>query len=344
MATIKEIAARAGVSPATVSRVLSFDQSFSVSDETRERILAIAHELQYKPTGRGGKHGIRIALVALHTELDELRDPYYLDVRLGIRRAAEADRLQVTEFFCGESLESLNDLRTFSGVLVLGETARWTKACEEAITETGIPAVLVDFCADNRTFDCVYVDSEQIVKTALDYFRQKGVTRVGYIGEATEDPRTGELRHDQRETAFRAYRKVYDCYRPADVYVGAGATHESGYAIAKELIAKGDYPGAFFVMNDTMAIGACRAFQEAGIRVPEDVEIIGCNDIASAAYMTPPLTTIRLHTNLMGELSLRFLKDRILNGRSEDVGVRVTVPGELILRGSTAVMDDSSAR
>ena len=92
MAAVREIAAKAGVSPAAVSRVLNIDRSFSVSDETRKRILAAADELQYRPA-RPGRGMTKVVMLILHSESEELEDPYYLNVRLHIRRAAEASFL-----------------------------------------------------------------------------------------------------------------------------------------------------------------------------------------------------------------------------------------------------------
>ena len=335
MATVREIAALAGVSPATVSRVLSMDKSFSVSDETRAKVFAVADELQYRGSGKAPRYTARVALVMLHSEADELQDPYYLNIRFHIRRAAEAERIRLTETFCEEFPEGNSFFSGCAGILVLGETARWTPEWEKAVAQAGVPAVLVDFCAEGKKLDCVYADPRQIVELAMGAFEKNGTDRVGYIGEAGETGPDGKPEPDQRQIFFAQYQKVRDRFRPEDIFTAPGATFESGYQIAKEILRKEDVPNAFFVMNDSMAIGASRAFSEAGVRIPEDVELIGCNNIASAAYHIPPLTTIDLHTNLIGELSLRMLRDRIENGRQGDVGVRVIVPGELIERNST---------
>ena len=82
-----------------------------------------------------------------------------------------------------------------------------------------------------------------------------------------------------------------------------------------------------------MAIGALRALREAGVRVPEDVAVIGCNDIPAAAYLSPTLSTVRLRTDIMGIMAVRLLHDRIQQER--DMGVRLVVPSELVVRDSS---------
>ena len=332
MATIKEIAALAGVSPAAVSRVLNMDRSFSASAETRARILAAADELQYQRSGRGRRYLAKAVLAVLHEEAEELDDPYYLNVRLHVRKAAETARIRLSEQFCPAGPEGLRVPEDCAGLLVLGESSRWDARWREAAAAWGLPAVLVDFAADDRAADCVCADPRQIVETALAHFEEKGIARVGYIGASAS---AGEPVPDQRQICFEQDRKVRGRFRPEDVHTASEATFEGGYRLAREILAGGDLPRAFFAMNDSMAIGACRAFKEAGLRIPEDLEMIGCNNISAAAYHTPPLTTVDLHPDLIGELSVRVLKDRIEHGGERELGVRVIVPCELVVRGST---------
>ena len=276
----------------------------------------------------------------LHTAADELEDPYYLSIRLGIRRAAEAKRLRLTELFCKDFLRESGDLRAYSGVLILGESDRWSPACEELLQRVGVPSVLVDFAAQDSAFDCVYTDPRRIAKTALALFERETPPRIGYLGAAEDSPFSDRPVPDPRQACFCAWQAARGRLRPEDVFTAQGATCDSGYRLAKEALSRSSRPEAFFVMNDSMAIGAYRAIREAGLRIPQDVEVVGCNDIPSSAYLDPPLTTVRLFPVSIGEISLRALLDRIENGREGRLGLRVEVPCEAVVRGSTKTAAD----
>lgn len=105
-----------------------------------------------------------------------------------------------------------------------------------------------------------------------------------------------------------------------------------GYELLKELYQEGNLPTALFVANDSMAAGSYRAAYELGLHIPEDISIIGFNDIPAAKYMIPPLTTVRLHMEFMGEYAVKLLEERILHGR--EICVKVSVPTQLCIRDS----------
>jgi LacI family transcriptional regulator len=115
---------------------------------------------------------------------------------------------------------------------------------------------------------------------------------------------------------------------------GDTASPELGYPYAKQLLSRGEPFTALFAYNDSLAIGAIRAIHEAGLRVPEDISVVGFDDIVSAAYCIPPLTTVRQPLEKMGEIAARTLLDRIEN--SGDYSAEIAIEPEFVVRRSTA--------
>ncbi|MNZ90741.1 Ribose operon repressor [compost metagenome] len=120
---------------------------------------------------------------------------------------------------------------------------------------------------------------------------------------------------DERELVFTERLTALGLYAPKYVFTGDNLYSEDGYKLMKEAISGGQLPTAFFIENDSMAVGALRALHEAKLRVPYDMTIVGCNDIAISAFLQPPLTTVKVHMEHMGEIAVELLSDR-LNGRS----------------------------
>ena len=191
MAAVREIAAKAGVSPAAVSRVLNMDRSFSVSDETRKRIPAAADELQYRPA-RQGRGMTKVVMLILHSESEELEDPYYLNVRLHIRRAAEEERMELSEIFLPESPELPHEASECAGLLVLGDTSRWTPELQKAVEALKIPAGLVDFPAESRILDCA---SDRLGRGAFAPRRRGPYGETEKTEEVINEARRGSLAH-----------------------------------------------------------------------------------------------------------------------------------------------------
>lgn len=135
---------------------------------------------------------------------------------------------------------------------------------------------------------------------------------------------------DERLSTYKRYIGEKKIENTQDSYVGE-FTLSDGYALMQQAIAGGNLPQAFFIASDSMAVGALRALQEKNIKVPEDVAIVSFNDIEMAAYVNPPLTTVKVHTEQMGSVAVKLLLDR-LAGR--EIPLKVTVPTELIVRES----------
>lgn len=321
MATLKEIAQEAGVSLATVSRVLNEDPTLSVKDETRQRIFEIAERLEYRPqANRRGVHKSKQQFLALYgyPQSLEVNDPFYLSIRYGIE--AQCARLGIGLSHLYEAGAQSELPATLDGALLVGRVE--ADLCR-LLQERGVPLVSVDN-SSALEHDTVDVDLARISQQVIDHFVAHGHRRIGYIGG-----QDGET--DAREIAFAAYGERLGVVQQEDLYRGEFSS-ASGYRLACQML-EHECPPALFVASDSIAIGVLRALHERGVRIPEQVELISVNDIPTAKFTFPPLSTVRIHSELMGSQGVNLLLERQRDGR--DIPLRVLVPSQLVLRGTT---------
>ena len=337
MAKLKDIAERAEVSISTVSRVLNHDENFSVSFARRQQIIKIAQELQYPSKSPPGAPKVclkgSIALILLYSEIDELEDPYYLAIRSNFR--AEALRLgaEVTEYFHPHSPAALQ-LGEHPVLVIVGSGRHWTGAFRDSVLAAHPSPLLVDFSSGDADTDCVLTDFEHLTNAALSHLLECGFTRIGFIGSREFNRASDTLIQDERETFFAGFLKARGLYNPELVFSGSETTLQAGYRLAETVMNCPPLPQAVFIETDTMALGAIKAFKNAGLTLPDDLSIIGCNDIPEAQYLEPALTTMRIHTELTGIAAARMAVEKALYPRRG--GLKVIIPNELVIRESCA--------
>ena len=332
MATIKDIAQTAGVSPATVSRVLNYDKSMSVSDETRKKIFDIAEQLNYKKSKKQKKTSPqthRIAIVEWYTELEELDDLYYYSIRLGIEKKARELGYDIVRIFNNDSLSQLEQI---DGIIAIGKFS--SKQVKEL--EQYSPAlVFVDSDTIDQGHSCVTTDFEHAVTHVLDHFLQQGIGEIGMIAGREETADGTTSLDDPRLACFCRYLSDKGLYQPAYVKIGKFSS-ESGYQLMKDMIdqQKEQMPKAFFIASDALTVGALRALQEAGIAVPQDVQIISFNDTSIAKYVYPPLSTVTVFTEEMGKQALQIL-DQMIKTDESPIPYMIKLSTKLTLRESS---------
>ncbi len=328
MATIKEIAEKAGVSLATVSRVLNYDESLNVSDATRKKIFEIAQELEYVTTKdrKSKKAAYQTCIVKGYSEKEELEDTYYLSIRLSIEKALKEQNIDYVVINKDKLIDER--LKTSDGVLAVGVFSSEEMQTLKTLNNN---LVFVDCDPDDEEFDCVVVSMRKVVKKVLDYLFSLGHKEIGYIGGIDSFDGEEERYIDYRERWFREYMKEMSTINENFIRIGS-FTPSSGYELMKEILNSGEFPKAFFIANDSMAIGAYRAIIEKGLAIPEDISIIGCNDISTAQFIATPLTTVKIDTNFIGETAVELLTERIKTGRK--VSKKVVLPTTLVVRES----------
>jgi LacI family transcriptional regulator len=328
MATIKDIAQLAGVSIATVSRVLNYDTTLSVSDDTKKRIFEAAEELSYKKLPARKQESGKIALLQWYTEKEELEDLYYMSIRIGVENRCRHHGIQMASYF----QDNVEDLKqdNLRGLIAIGKFSSKQVKELSSITKN---IVFVDYSPDEEQFDSIVIDFEKATKKVLNHLIKKGHERIGYIGgrEVFRD-KTSTI-EDLRESTFKRYLAEKGLLNEAYMYNGSFSVQD-GHSLMKRAIDehKEQLPTAFFAGNDSIAVGALRALLEEGISVPDRVNIIGVNDISLAKYVFPALSTVKVYTELMGETAVDTLLEKI-EGRK--IAKKIMIATKLILRNSS---------
>ena len=332
MVTIKDIAHAAGVSSATVSRVLNQDQAMSVSDETRTKIFTIAEQLGYKKskkTNKRSKSSHRIAIIEWYTEQEELDDLYYYSIRLGAEKRAQELGFEIIRIFNNDSMAQLENI---DGIIAIGKFSPDKIKELETYSDN---LVFVDSDTLNYGHSCVTTDFENSVINVIDYFINNGLKKIGMIAGQEPSSDKSTLLSDPRLNTFQSYLKQLKLYDPNLIKIGSFSS-EAGYKIMKKFIIElGDnLPQAFFAANDALASGALRALQEAKIPVPERVSLISFNDTSLAKYMYPKLSTVTVFTEEMGKQAIQILEQSFLKD-SPSVAYMVKLATRLTIRESS---------
>lgn len=327
MATLKDIATEAGVSLATVSRVLNDDPTLSVKEETKHRIFEIAEKLEYrtsssKRAARDTKQKHHFLALYNYKQEAEVNDPYYLSIRHGVE--TQCDKLGIALTNCYNS-EIDADLQNITGVLLVGRIHQ--SVIDKLPKRLSDNICYIDFSDPQSPYDCVDIDLIRISKQIVDFFVEQGYQRIGFIG-GQDEPNTSDI----RENAFVEYGSLKGVVQQGDIYRGDFSS-SSGYDLTKAMLEKGDFPNALFIASDSIAIGVLRAIHEFGLNIPEDIALISINDIPTARFTFPPLSTVRIHSEMMGVQGVNLLVEKYRDGRA--LPLQVYVPSKLKLRGTT---------
>lgn len=329
MATLKDIAEKAAVSTSTVSRVLNYDPTLSVGDETKKRIFEAAEALEYKNhRKKAPQKNSKLAIVNWYTQEEELNDLYYLSIRLGAEQQAQQMGYDIVRVYHHEEEKMEKDL---SGILAIGKfsTEQAAKLREQA------PYIcFVDYIPTDREDDAVLIDFKKAMRQTIDYLREQGHQKIGFIaGEESYSDQSGAW-IDPRTKLAKQYLEKQGIYEASYFYKGAFRVDAGKANMEKAILqfGKDNLPSAFIAANDAIAIGCLKALSEQQINVPEDVCVVGFNDISTAKYITPALTTVKVYTEEMGRSGIRLLNERIQEGR--EVSKQVILSTKLIKRES----------
>jgi LacI family transcriptional regulator len=328
--TIRQIAKLAGVSRSTVSRVINDHPN--VSPETREQVLQIVAETGFHPdpiarslsSRRAGIIGLVIPL-AIQSLFE---DPFFPRLIQGISQGCNSHDYTLTLFLL-HSLEEEEKLyaRVSRRQLLDGVIVTATRGGDPLIPQliaNRIPFVMHGRHEDPRV-SFVEVDNAAGAYTAVTHLVRLGRRRVALVtgpsaSLAAEDRKRGYLK------ALRERRVRVD----ESLIIQGDFTETSGYEAMQRLLPH--KPDAVFVASDTMALGALRALREAGSRVPDEVAVVGFDDLPQAATADPPLTTVRQPIQRAGVLAVEMLIDILENGAEPPR--RIILPTELVIRAS----------
>lgn len=326
--TLKSVAERVGLTPSTVSAVLNNSPaSSSVPESTKNRILAAARELNYRPNFFARSLRVRRSFTV--GVIAQIGDAYDSMVIGGIE-----DYLRQHGFFFLTAAHRHDEevLENYARLLLERGVEGFITVDAPVLESLPLPTVAI---AGHRSLEGVTnitLDHHQGASLALTHLMELGHREIA----AMKGP------HDSSDSADR-WKAVTDVSRELGIQFkpelavqleGDCSTPELGYPFTKQLLARNRKFTALFAFNDNSAIGAISAIHEAGLRVPEDISVIGFDDIQAAAYSSPSLTTVRQPLRKMGEIAARTLLSRIEN--PEQSLPEILIEPELVVRRSTA--------
>lgn len=337
MATLKEIANNVGVSVGTVSRVLNHDSTISVSDETKIKIFEIAEEMQYKTLNqrksliKSKEIKLRVGIVEMYSHSEQLQDPYYLLLRSVVDKECFDNEIEVVNVYKSDEGYKYIGNEEISGLIAIGKFNRNDIKMLKKISHN---IVFLDSTPDEQNFDSVNVNFKLGTYKALDYLLELGHREIGYIGSFNTLDDFKEKSMDNRLKYYTDYMKKKELYKKENIVDTKEMTTIAGYEVMKNFISNNQkLPTAFFVGNDTTATGVLKALYEKNIKVPEDISIIGFNDLIASQYTIPPLTTVRVHIEHLASASVDLMLEKINKNRS--YCKKVIIPSELVIREST---------
>lgn len=330
MATIKDIAARAGVSAAAVSRILNQDESLSVTDATREKVLQAAEALHYKARKKTNNlPDVTIGIFQWYSEFQEMEDPYYQSIRIGIEKYCAKRRIPVIRVYQSDA-DYMETLKNVTALICIG---KFNEGQIEKFKELSSNIIFADMKTRRIHCNTISLDFNQAVIDVCDYLTSLGHHHIAYLG-GTEALSETSIYFDERKDTFLRYCGDHglNC---SDSVLEYGFSSEAGYRMAQTLLALPEIPTAFFAASDPIALGAMRAIYEKGLRIPQDISIVGFDDISMAAFSQPPLTTVHAPAEFIGEYAAHFMNSLCLGGDiTYQTPVRLVLPCRLEIRKS----------
>jgi len=331
MPTLEEIARLSSVSRSTVSRVVN--ESPNVSEETRAKVLAVVKQLDYQPNAvaRSLAAGCTriLGLIVPSGVTAMFHDPFFPVFIPAVTSACSAHGYSVM-LWLAELMDEERMIRQvlrnglLDGVIVF--TIHLSAGIISEVVASNLPYVLIGQHSAQAP-DAAYVDVENRggARQVVMHLLRKGYRRIAHIAGPT-DTVCAQHRIAGYRDALGTWRRRID----EDLVVAGDFTEARGYEAMKELLPR--RPEAVFAGNDMMALGALRACRDSGVRVPQDMAVVGFDDISLSAKSNPPLTTVRQPSDRMGIAATEMLLDILETG--DAIPRQIVLPTELVIRQS----------
>ncbi len=333
--TMSDVAAHARVDVSTVSRALNEQTASRLRAETVERVIASAKALGYQPNvlarGLRTQHSRTVGMV-----IPDLTNPFFPPIVRGLEdtleRAGYSLILANTDNHAERELRSLRSLasRQVEGLLLA--TSHLANGTDDIPELAGLPVVLVNRQSAVDGLPSVVPDDAHGVELVVDHLLELGHRRIAHIA-GPQDTSTGVT----RATTFRRKLERAGLLDEGLIEESLLFDFAAGQDACNRLLARRHDATAIVAGNDLLAIGAMRALREAGLRVPDDVSLVGFNDMPLVDLLEPPLTTVRVPQYEMGEAAGRVMLQLLDDPNDRDAAqLRIEMPLELIVRRSTA--------
>ncbi|WOO86737.1 LacI family DNA-binding transcriptional regulator [Mollicutes bacterium LVI A0039] len=320
MATLKDISEKTGLSIGTISRVLNYDQTLYISDEKKHLILKTADELNYKTLQERKMNEGKILILQTSSKSYELQDPYFMSLKAGAENYAQNNKINFDSNYL-DNIE-LTDIKDYLGVVIIGLLSNEKV---KLVKEYNNNIIFVENNPMTGSHNSVNVDLTKIARDVADYFSINSRNLV-YFG-----PLSNEFAYDIRQEAFKSAAAYHGLEHdqiatPMDLI--------AAYTKALEYLSTiGTKNLSIFCANDNVAMGVLRATTELKLEIPGQVEIIGINNIPATEFLEPPLSTVNIPSEFMGEYAVKILVDNI----EHDIQIPINhvVSASILHRGTT---------
>ncbi len=333
--TIKDVAKKVGVTPTTVSMVMRNDPR--ISEETRQKVLQAVKELNYYPSrsakGLVTKRTGNIGFVL--TDDHFLRtEPFYTKIFLGTEFIARNTDYYVLLSTIDRNYEQNPVIPRFileksiDGIIIAGKVPQ--KFLDD-ISEYDIPKVFVDYYPDTGEHNVVLIDNQRGGYIATKHLIELGHRRIAFIG--------GDIKHPSISDRLVGYKQALEYFGieidPQLIITDEDyPARQNGYSAAKKLLSNCSDFTAVFACNDAMAIGFMQYCSENNIKIPDDISLIGFDDVEADLLLNPPLTTMRVPKDDLGMEAMNLIVNLLSSPHSSQIK-KILVPVELIKREST---------
>lgn len=333
--TLKEVAEKAGVSVSTVSLVLN--NRPGVSEDRRKKIQTLLGHLGYRRNSQGrpaaAQTGTMAFVVYDAVDIEASHNPFFSKIQWGIE--SEARRLgyglRVISIREGDDvLATARQLRSQQTVGVVLDASVMPAEAFRPFYEAGVPVVLLDNEYPEFAVDSVVIDNYTGTLMAVQHLQDLGHTNIGMVTTSIHNHNFAE-----REAAFHSRLQSGSAGAGARSVLRVRPTLAGSYEDCERELAKTtELPTAFFAGNDIIASGLVRVLAKNGVRIPQDVSVVGFDDLAMSEILSPPLSTVRVFKARLAALAVQRLVERVSSPPPETVSIRVKT--EFVVRDSTA--------
>lgn len=333
--TISDIAKMAGVSPGTVSKVMN--QTGSLSTNTIEKVKKVIEETGYQPSfsakSLATKKSNLIGLIYAGDVHAQINHPFFNEVVNAFKNVIGQLGYDILMFSNSQvSKENQDYLARCNHYQLDGCLIIAGDQIEEATYEldkSHIPCVGIDIELMGSASSYVMTDNRKVSARVVDYFHSHGINDIAFIG-GPDDSIISNIRKD----SFIHFMNRFEMDVEPNWIKHGDYFEKSGYKAMKKILAEGSIPQAVYTASDMMALGVLKALKEANVSVPEDIKVIGCDDIEACRYSDPELATVKQDKNKIGELAA-YMLHKLINGNKE-VNSMLVEP-ELVIRQSAII-------
>lgn len=326
----KELAAKIHLSPATVSMV--FNNRSGVSEATKKIVLEAAKKYDYVPskTSALGKWAIQLVIYQKHAMVVS-DTPFFLQVIEGVtQECSEKNGIVNISYLTGSSdvQQQIKNLSSMSGDGMILLATEMSREDFNILQGLEVPVVVLDCYYDDLDYDCVVINNSQGAYCAADYLVRMGHCRIGYLHSSVSISNFAE-----RAAGYQKALEAYGISVEERYVLRLSPMSAQGYQdMVRILEQKPELADAYFADNDIIAAAAMKAFREYGYRVPEDISIVGFDDMPLCDIMNPPLSTMRVDKRQLGRTAVKCLLTR-MNGEKHGK-MKIALQTALVCRES----------